>query len=124
MKAFTIKSVLLTIFLFLIGGVLYTTLLRPFYLPVLPVLPVFFLGLTNLVHSYFLKSAQKAGAKFSARYMAASFIKMFFYLTVAVVYVIFNREHAGVFLVNYLILYIIFTVFETAELRKVVKQVK
>lgn len=124
MKAFVTKSILLTIIVLALGGILYATVLRPYYLPVLPVLLIFFTGFTNLIHSYFLKSVQKAGAKFSARYMAVSFIKMFFYLAVAVVYVIFNREHAGIFLVNFMILYIVFTVFEISELRKVVKQVK
>lgn len=124
MKSFAIKSILLAIVVLAFGALLYLTALRAFYIPVLPVLLVFFLIVTNLVHLYLLRIAGKSGTKFMARFMAASFIKMFFYLAVAVIWVIFNRESAGIFLMNFLFLYVVFTVFEVTELRKVVKQVK
>lgn len=124
MKSFAIKSLLLAIVVLAFGALLYLTALRAFYIPVLPVLLVFFLIVTNLVHLYLLRIAGKSGKKFMARFMAASFIKMFFYLAVAVIWVIFNRESAGIFLMNFLFLYVVFTVFEVTELRKVVKQVK
>lgn len=124
MKSFAIKSLLLAIVVLAFGALLYLTALRAFYISVLPVLLVFFLIVTNLVHLYLLRIAGKSGTKFMARFMAASFIKMFFYLAVAVIWVIFNRESAGIFLMNFLILYVVFTVFEVTELRKVVKQVK
>lgn len=124
MKSFAIKSLLLAIVVLAFGALLYLTALRAFYIPVLPVLLVFFLIVTNLVHLYLLRIAGKSGTKFMARFMAASFIKMFFYLAVAVIWVTFNRESAGIFLMNFLFLYVVFTVFEVTELRKVVKQVK
>lgn len=123
MKPFIIKSALLTLAVLILGGVLYATVFKVFYLQVLPFLLVFFFGVTNLVHAYLLKSAGKSGAKFTAQFMAASFIKMFFYIVVAVVYVILERENARVFIINYLLLYVVYTIFEISELRKVVKQV-
>jgi len=122
MKAFLIKSTILTIIIFLLGAVLYSTALKPYFLPVLPLAVLFFFLITNLVHAYLLKIAVKSGSRFTSQYMAVSFIKMFFYLAVAIVFVIFNRETAKIFLLNFLLLYIIYTFIEVYEFSKLVRQ--
>jgi hypothetical protein len=122
MKAFLIKSSILTIIIFLLGTILYTTILKPYYLSVLPFFVLFFFAVTNLVHAYLLKIAVKSGSKFTSQYMAVSFIKMFFYLAIAIVFVIFNREIAKPFLLNFLVLYIIYTFIEVYEFSKLVRQ--
>jgi len=122
MKQFLIKSTILTILVFLLGAIFYSTVLRSFYLPVLPFAVVFFYFVTNLVHAYLLKVAGKSSARFTSQYMAVSFFKMFFYLAVAIGYVIMNRENAKPFMIVFLLLYVIYTVFEVVEFLKVVKQ--
>jgi hypothetical protein len=54
--------------------------------------------------------------------MAISFLKMFFYLAVAVVYALLNREYAKIFLANFLVLYAIYTTFEVMQFSKFVRQ--
>ena len=49
---------------------------------------------------------------------------MFFYLAVAIVYVIFDRENVKPFFANFLLLYIIYTTFEVSEFLKFVNQKK
>lgn len=122
MKAFFIKSSILTLILFLLGTILYTTILKPYYFTLLPLTVLFFFAVTNLVHAYLLKIAVKSGSKFTSQYMAISFIKMFFYLAVAIVFVIFNKEIARPFLLNFLLLYIIYTFVEVFEFSKLVRQ--
>jgi hypothetical protein len=78
--------------------------------------------LTNLVHAYLIKIAGKLSAKFTAQYMATNFIKMFLYLAGAIVYVIFNKDNAKPFFVNFLLLYFVYTGFEVYEYLKIVKQ--
>lgn len=124
MRHFLLKSTVLTVMVLILGAISYSTFLKPFYIFILPVLLFFFFGVTNLVHAWFLKITQKSGSRFSSQYMAASFIKMFFYLLVAVIYVILNRGNAKVFIANFLLLYVVYTVFEVTEFLKVVKQVK
>jgi hypothetical protein len=122
MKAFLIKSTILSFIIFLIGTILYSTLLSPYYLSVLPFIVLFFFVVTNLVHAYLLKISVKSGAKFTSQYMAVSFIKMFFYLAVAIVFVLFNKEVAKPFLLNFLLLYILYTFIEVYEFSKLVRQ--
>jgi len=124
MKLFFIKSTVLTIIVLFLGASIYSTVLQSYYIQILPVLLLFFYGATNLVHAWLLKLAGKSGSKFTSQYMAASFIKMFFYLAVAILYVILERENARIFIINFLLLYVIYTLFEVIEFRKVVKQVK
>ena len=122
MKSFFTKSSVLTICVFILGAVLYTTLLRPYYLDILPAVVFLFFLVTNLVHAYLLKISVGSGSRFTSHYMAVSFIKMFFYLAVAIVYAVFKKEEAKIFLVNFLLLYVLYTTFEVVEFSKVVRQ--
>ena len=122
MKQFFYKSTILTIIVFIIGAIVYTTIFKQFYLSVLPFTVLFFHVVTNLVHAYLIKIAGKLSARFTAQYMATNFIKMFLYLAGAIVYVIFNKDNAKPFFVNFLLLYFVYTGFEVYEYLKIVKQ--
>ncbi|MBW8332522.1 MAG: hypothetical protein K0M40_10915 [Prolixibacteraceae bacterium] len=123
MKNFIVKSTVLTIIVFILGAILYSTVFIQFYRSILLVVPAFFYIVTNLVHAYLLNVVGKSSSRFTSQYMAASFIKMFFYLAVAIVYVIINKEDAKIFLVNFLLLYVVYTTFEVIEFSKVVRQI-
>lgn len=122
MKRFIIQSTVLTIIVFILGTIVYSTLLQVYYRPVLPFTVLFFYLVTNLVHAYLLKIAVKSGSRFTSQYMAVSFLKMFFYLTVAVAYALLNREYAKIFLVNFLLLYAVYTTFEVLHFSRFVRQ--
>lgn len=122
MKRFLLKSTVLTIFVFLMGTILYSTILKPFFIIVLPFAALFFYLMTNLVHAYLLKIAGKSGSRFTSKYMAVNFLKMFFYLVIAIVCVIFDRGNAKIFIANFLVLYLLYTGFEVYEFLKVVNQ--
>ena len=122
MKTFLAKSSFLTVIVFILGAILYSTLLKPYYLNILPVAVALFYVITNLVHAFLLKISISSGSRFTSWYMAVSFTKMFFYLAVAIVYAIIFRDEAKIFLVNFLFLYAVYTIFEVAEFSKVVRQ--
>lgn len=124
MKRFIIQSTILTIIVFILGTVVYSTFLQRYYLSILPFTVLFFYIVTNLVHAYLLKIAVQSGSRFTSQYMAVSFLKMFFYLAVAIVYALINREYAKIFLGNYLLLYATFTTFEVLQFSKFVRQKK
>ena len=124
MKRFIIQSTVLTIIVFTLGAVVYSTFLKPYYLPILPIAVLFFYLVTNLVHAYLLKIAGKSGSRFTSQNMAVSFLKMFFYLTVGIVYAFLNKESAKLFLGNFLVLYAVYTTFEVLQFSKFVRQKK
>jgi phosphotransferase system glucose/maltose/N-acetylglucosamine-specific IIC component len=122
MKSFLAKSTVMTLIVYILGIGIYQWGIPDFYIPVLPFMPILFYTVTNLVHVYLLSNAAKKEARFTSHYMAASFLKMFFYMALGIGYAFANREQAKIFLVNYLLLYIIYTTFEVIELSKVVRQ--
>lgn len=124
MKSFLVKSTVLTVIVLILGAILYYTVFNQFYRSILPAILAFFYILTNLVHAYLLNIAGKSGSRFTAQYMAISFIKMFFYLAVVIVFVIINKEDAKIFLVNFLLLYVVYTIFEVYEISNFVRQIK
>jgi hypothetical protein len=121
MKRFLIQSTVLTILVFIVGTVVYSSILQLYFGLVLPFLVLFFYLATNLVHAYLLKMAVKSGSRFTSHYMAVSFLKMFFYLTAAIVYALLNRAYAKVFLLNFLALYVVYTTFEVLQFSKFVR---
>lgn len=122
MKSFFTKSSLLTIIVFALGAIAYSTVFKQYFLMVLPAILIFFYIITNLVHAYLLKMAEKSSSRFTSQYMATNFIKMFFYLAVAIVYVVIFKENAKIFLINFLLLYAVYTTLEVVEFSKVVRQ--
>lgn len=121
MKKFLLQSTILTVAVIIAGAILYTTLLAEYYKSVLLFAVLFFFVATNLIHSFLLKIAVKSGSRFSSHYMAISFFKMFFYLLVAVIYALINREFAKIFLANFLVLYVIYTTFEVIQFSRFVR---
>ena len=122
MKSFFAKSTILTILVFILGILVYKWGIPGFYIPVLIFIPLLFYMVTNLVHFYLLRIAAKKGARFTSHYMAASFLKMFLYMALGIGYAFVFRGQAKIFLINYLLLYIIYTTFEVVELSKFLKQ--
>lgn len=122
MKKFILKSTVLTIVVLVLGAILYGTYLNSYYQSVLLFVVLFFYLATNLIHTFLLKIAVKSGSKFTSQFMAINFGKMFFYLAVAVVYALLNREYAKIFLANFLVLYAIYTTFEVMQFSKFVRQ--
>jgi hypothetical protein len=121
MKRFLVRSTLLTLLFFFIGLILYTQVIPQYYQHIYPVALIFFFLATNLVHAYLLRIAGKDMAKFTTRYMALSFLKMLFYLIIAIVFIYINKDQTKSFLINYLSVYVGFTVLEVAEISRVVK---
>ena len=124
MKRFFIQSTILTAVVFVVGAILYSTALKPYYHILLPLTLLFFYCTTNLIHAYLLKVAVNSGSRFTSKYMAVNFIKMFSYLIIAVIVAFSVREYAKIFLVNFLVGYIIFTAFETMQFARFVRQKK
>ncbi|MGQ8337298.1 hypothetical protein ACUNWD_12175 [Sunxiuqinia sp. A32] len=124
MKRFLLRTSVLTSTFFLSGYVLYTQIIPEYYVSSLPFALLFFYLVTNLVHFYLLKIADKDMPKFAPRFMGTSFLKMLVYLIFGIVIALFNREEAKVFLANFLFMYICFSVLEVYEITRVVKSKK
>ncbi len=120
-KRFLSRSVILLATLLALGWILYTQLIPQHLFEPWPFILIFFFVTTNLVHFYLLRIAESNMPKFTSRYMVLSTMKLLFYLLAAMVFFLAKSEHAKIFLINYLIAYVCFTILEVAEISHVVK---
>ena len=118
MKQFVVKLSGLTLFIALIGWLIFSIFLPEYYLPVLPFLLIFFFVVTILIHNYQLKLAKKSMAKFTRSSMLVTFFKLVLYSVVAVVYIALDTENAIPFVICLMILYIVYTSIEAKELTR------
>lgn len=99
-----------------IGYFSYRWLIPQFYLPIFPFLIVFFIMITIGVHSILTKAGKQRISKFSTFYIGSMSIKLFVYIIFMAVYVFIDKPNALSFLLNFLVLYFLYTFFETWSL--------
>jgi len=116
MKKFLVKITLTALALALIGWLVFALFLPEYYLPIMPVLLIFFVVVNILVHAYQLRLAKKDMAKFALRSMLVTFFKLAVYSVFAVVYIALNPENAIPFVICLMIFYIVFSFIEVKEL--------
>jgi len=119
MKRFIINIAGISVVLTLIGWLIFSRFIPQYYLPVLPFLLLFFVATSVLIHAYQLKLAKKDFAKFTRSNMLITFFKLVLYSAVAVIYMVADKENARVFVICFMVLYLIFTVFEVFSLIKI-----
>lgn len=122
MKSFISKLTVLTLVLALIGWLLFSLVFPEYYLPILPLLLLFFYLVSLGIHAFLYKQAKKNVGKFTRASMLVTLIKLVVYSTIAVVYIAFNRENAYPFVACLLLLYVIYTVLEVREITTTVKR--
>ncbi|MCK5730905.1 MAG: hypothetical protein KAH68_07515 [Draconibacterium sp.] len=121
MKQFNVKLLIVTVAIALLGLLTFSLFLPDYYLPVLPVLLLFFYVTTILIHAYQLKLAKKDIGKFARSNMLITFFKLILYSVVTVVYIAIDSENAIVFVICMMLLYLVFTFVEVAEITKTQK---
>lgn len=107
-----------------IGTVLFLSIFKKHFLIVFPFVLVFYYLSTLLLHRYMLKITRKDVSGFSFKFMMLSFLKMFIYIIFGVFYIIFDEENAVNFLIVYLILYVVFAVYEVRSVMKLINESK
>jgi hypothetical protein len=83
-----------------------------------PVLPVFFMAITFLIHKALLRTLGKPHQKFMQMYMIISVVKLLGLLTMVLIYSILNPSEAITFILYFFACYLIFSFFEARHLTK------
>lgn len=122
MKNFILKLAIVTIGIAIIGGLVFSLFLREYYLPVLPLLLLFFFIVTVVVHSYQLKLIKKDIGKFARSNMLITFFKLLGYSLVAVIYIALDSANAIVFVICLAIIYSVFSFIEVSELSRITRK--
>jgi hypothetical protein len=115
-KNFIKKTILFSAIVSVIAYFAYYFLIPGFYLQTFPLLIAFFIVTTIVVHYILIKISKEKISKFSTFYLGSIAAKLFIYIIFIAIYVILNKSTAIPFLITFLILYFLYTFFETYSL--------
>jgi len=107
-----------------------TDLILETFLPALSPSParswliIFFLLITNLVFYYQLKASNTKSAQSVNIILFTTGFKLLFFLIIIVIYALIFKDDAVNFIIDFLILYLIFTLIEVSHIRKFQHQIK
>ncbi len=119
MKKFVVNIILISVILLIIGWVIFSMVIPQYYLPVLPFILMFFVVSSVAIHAYQLQLSKKDTAKFTRSNMIITFLKLFLYSAVAIIYIAVDTQNAKIFVICFILLYVIFSVFEVLSLMKI-----
>ena len=121
-KKFVIKICLFTIIIFVIGSALFSTVLKMFYLPVFPFQVLLIAAVTAIGHLWIIRASEQNTIKFTTAFMGSATLKLMVYLFFMLIYLWNDHSNAISFVLTFMILYLIFTVFEVMEVLRFIKK--
>jgi hypothetical protein len=87
--------------------------------PAMPYLILLSASVTLIFHYIIIKAAEKKFSRFISYFMIATVMKLLLYLIVIFLYVYLNKNDVFPFVITFLLLYIIFSVFEVINLLQI-----
>lgn len=110
------KLIILTLAVFLVFYAIAYFLPLELVTPAMPYLIFLSVSVTLIFHYVILKASEKKFSRFISYFMIATVLKLLLYILIIFLYVYLNRSDTLPFVVTFLLLYIIFSVFEIINL--------
>ena len=121
-RKFVLKISLYTLTIFVISFALFTTVLKTFYLSVFPIQLLLIATVTTLGHLWVIRSADQNTMKFTTAFMASVTLKLLIYLFFMLIYLWIDHSQVISFVLTFMVLYVVFTVFEIIQVLKFIKK--
>ena len=119
---FIAKIGLLTLIIYLVATILFSTILKQVYFEVFPVQLLLIAIVTSVGHLWILKAAEQNTVRFTTAFMGSATLKLMIYLFFILIYLWIDRSHVVPFVLTFIILYIMYTIFEVVEVLRVIKK--
>jgi len=123
LKKFIVLGIFITLLLAVIGYFLFTVVFNPYYQVILPFVLLFVFLFTTVIHAILLKTARKKPKKLINRFLMLTGLKMMIYLLIMMIYLVISKQDSAPFLITFLIVYLVFTIFETLSILSYLKRV-
>lgn len=122
MKSFMIRLMALTAFMEVIAIGWWFAMPQQWVSPMLPVLPIFFMAVTMLIHKGFVSAVNLRPQQFVTRFMLITTIKLLTFMGLLLVYALLFKEDAIQFLMAFFVLYLVYSVFEVVAVMNLNKK--
>ncbi len=122
MKSFLIRLLALTAFMEIIALGWWIAMPQQWVTPTLPVLPIFFMAITFLIHKGLVSAVGLRPQQFVTRFMLITTIKLLSFMALLLVYALMFKEDAIQFLLSFFTLYLIYSGFEVVAVMNLNKK--
>ncbi len=116
MKKYIQNLLVVVLIITVLSWLVFSKIVPQYYLPVYPFIVLFYVVTSVLLFAYQLRLAEKDLGKFTRSIMLITFVKLILYSALAIVYIAIDTENAKIFVVCFMSLYAVFTVFEVFSL--------
>jgi len=122
MKSFMIRLLALTAFMEIISVGWFYAMPQQWVSATLPVLPVFFMAITFLIHKGFVGAIGLRPQQFVTRFMLITTIKLLSFIVLLLVYALMFKDDAIQFLISFFVLYVVYSAFEVVAVMNLNKK--
>ncbi len=119
---FPVNLLLFSSAVFLVGLVLFSTVLREYFLPVFYLLILYFPVLSITGRVLLNIPRHKKPGDFNIRYFLVRWTKVLLHLVFIMVYIVNYRENALAFVITFLACYVLFSVFDIYVMSERIKK--
>jgi hypothetical protein len=124
MKKTLIGLILITLFLFATGMILFRTVLKEQYFQFFPFLILILFSVNAGFFYFFHRSLRKPANEFIRRFMASTGIKLIIYLILILSYILTTTQTAIPFTVTLAVSYLTYTAYDLVIMLSLIKQYK
>lgn len=124
LKKIIFGLIVISLIIFVLGLVLFKTILDGMYFWFFPFLILFFLIVNAAFFAFFYKSLRKPPAGFIHAFMASIGMKLVLYLILILTYVLTSPKTALVFIITLAVAYILYTSYDLWVMLALLKQKK
>jgi hypothetical protein len=121
-STFLKSAMLFCLTLIIVSALLFTTILKAYYLTIFPVQFAVIALVTILSHIRLMNAIAFNVRKFNTTFLSLMSLKLFLYLVFILICLLIDRSEAINFVVSFLILYVLFTIFEVNKISKFLKK--
>ena len=121
LRQYIIKCLITTIIIVIFACLIFVILFPKHYVPIFPYLLAFMFVSSIAVHAYQLRLIRKDIASFARSNMLITFIKLFVYSIIAIIYIAQFREKAIVFVICLMSFYVVYSILEIVEITRILR---
>lgn len=113
-----IKSIVIASLAFALVGLLVFFYLSEYYTPAFPFLVIFFITSGIIIFHLMARAVEKRPTMFVNMFLLTTTLKLLVYMAVMITYALLNKDDAKPFIVNFFVLYLVYTIIEVLALLK------
>ena len=121
-RKFILKISLFTLIVFVIVSILFSTVLKNWFVPSYPYQLLLIALVTSIGHLLIINASEQNSRKFSTAFLASVTLKLMIYLTFLLVFLLIDHSQVIPFVLTFIIFYVLFTVFEVIEVLNFIKK--